>query len=159
MSGLFLFNRWREATIILVVNIAIWLANPFAFYELMPLILWQYIPVFVFFLVPPVRKWIINTISTANKTRLPIALWCLAWVARIGGDVVTGNNIAVWILGWGGPNMYPFWAPLTVYYAIADSLNCLIGALIGTAVIVAIKKSGLKIAIFERLQEKIAVKQ
>jgi len=155
MSGLVLFNRWKEATLILICQLAVWLANPFAWYELMPLILWEFIPVFVFIVVPPIRKWIINAVASGDPKRLPIALWCLAWIARIGGDVATGNNIAVWVMGWAGPSFYPFWAPLTVYYAIADSLNCLAGALIGTGVLVALKKSGIRIMAFEALKSKI----
>ena len=57
---------------------------------------------------------------------------------------MTSNNNAVWILGWGTPEMYPFWAPLTIYYAIADSLNCLAGAIIGTATLLALDKAGIK---------------
>lgn len=57
---------------------------------------------------------------------------------------MTSNNNAVWILGWGTPEMYPFWAPLTIYYAIADSLNCLAGAIIGTAVLLALKRANIK---------------
>jgi hypothetical protein len=158
MAGLLLFNRWKEATIILVVQLAIWLAHPFAFYELMPIILWEFIPVFIFLLVPPIRKGIINSIVTVNKRYLPIALWCLAWTARIGGDVVTGNNIAVWVLGWGVPEMYLYWAPLTLYYAIADSLMCLTGALIGTGVIVALQRSGFRYSAIDRLRAKIMPK-
>jgi len=158
MSGLVLFNRWKEATLILICQIAIWLANPFAWYQLMPLILWEFVPVFVFIVVPPIRKWIINSVVSGDPKHLPIALWCLAWIARIGGDVATGNNIAVWVLGWGGPNMYPFWAPLTLYYAVADSLNCLAGALIGTGVLVALKRSGIRIMAFEALESKITGK-
>ncbi len=155
MSGLVLFNRWKEATLILIGQLAIWLVHPFAWYQLMPLIMWQYVPVFVFILVPPVRKWIISTISSADPKRLPIALWCLAWIARIGGDVITGNNIAAWVLGFAGPDMYGYWAPLTLYYAVADSLNCLAGALIGTGVLVALKRSGIRIPAFEALKSKI----
>jgi hypothetical protein len=161
MSGLVLFNRWKEATLILICQIAIWLAHPFAWYQLMPLILWQDVPVFVFIVVPPIRKWIINAIVSVDLKRLPIALWCLAWIARIGGDVATGNNIAVWVLGWAGQDFsnYAFWAPLTLYYAVADSLNCLTGALIGSGVLVALKRSGIRIMAFEALKSKITGKQ
>ncbi|MCW4028968.1 MAG: hypothetical protein NWE92_04900 [Candidatus Bathyarchaeota archaeon] len=155
MAGLLLFNKWKEATIILVVQLIIWFANPFAFYQLMPIITWEFIPVFIFLLVPPVRKFIINTIVNVDKRYLPIALWCLAWTARIGGDVVTGNNIGVWVMGWGTPEMYPFWAPLTLYYAIADTLNCLAGALIGTGVLVALQKSGFHFTAVDHLREKV----
>ena len=158
MSGLVLFNRWKEATLILIGQLAIWLAHPFAWYQLMPLINWQYVPVFVFILVPPVRKWIINAIASADVKRLPIALWCLAWIARIGGDVVTGNNIYGWLMGFATPEMYGYWAPMTIYYAIADSLNCLVGALIGTGVLVALKRSGIRIVAFEALKSRIAGK-
>lgn len=158
MAGLFLFNRWKEATVILAVQIAIWLLHPFAYYELMPLILWEFIPVFIFLLVPPVRKFIINSIVQLNKKHLTVALWCLAWVARIGGDVVTGNNIGVWVMGWGVPEMYGFWAPLTIYYAIADSLTCLAGALIGTGVLIALQRSGIRITAIDRLRAKMAPK-
>lgn len=158
MAGLLLFNRWKEATGILVIQIAIWLVHPFAFYELMPIILWEFIPVFIFLLVPPVRKGIINSIVTVNKKYLPIALWCLAWTARIGGDVVTGNNIGVWVMGWGVPEMYPFWAPMTLYYAIADSLICLTGALIGTGVLVALQRSGFRYTAIDSLRAKTLVK-
>src|SRR4030042_1313286 len=159
MSGLFLFNRWKEATLILICQIAIWLAHPFAWYQLMPLIMWQYVPVFVFIVVPPIRKWIINSIVSVDPKRLPIALWCLAWIARIGGDVVTGNNIVAWVVGWAGPDYYIYWAPLPLYYAVADSLNCLAGALIGTGVILALKRSGIRIMAFEALKSKITGKQ
>lgn len=158
MSGLVLFNRWKEAALILLFQIAVWLANPFAWYQLMPLILWQFVPVGVFIIVPPIRKWIVNSIVSANPKRLPIALWCLAWIARIGGDVATGNNIAVWILNWTGPVFYPFWAPLTLYYAVADSLNCFAGAIIGTGVLIALKRSGIRIMAFDGLKSKLAEK-
>ena len=113
------------------------------------------LPVFVFIVVPPIRKWIINSIISVNPRHLPFALWCLAWVARIGGDVATGNNIAVWVMNWAGPDFYPFWAPLTLYYAVADTLNCLAGALIGTGVLVALKRSGIRIKAFDLMKSKI----
>ena len=157
MSGLFLFNRWKEATLIFGVEVGIWFAHPFAWYQLMPVITWGYWLVLIFLVVPPVRKWIIGSIVSMNEKRLPIALWCLAWIARTGGDTITGNNIAVWVLGWWNPvNVwYPFWAPMTLYYAIADTLNCLAGALIGTAVLLALKRSGISITAINRLQSKL----
>jgi hypothetical protein len=110
MSGLVLFNRWKEATAVFLIEIAIWFLHPFAWYQLMPIITWQYSLVLVFIIVPPIRNWILNSIVTRNPVNLPIALWCLAWIARIGGDVATGNNIAVWVLGWGVPELYPLGA-------------------------------------------------
>lgn len=153
MGGLMLFNKWKEATLILVAQIVVWFAHPFAWYQLMPIITWQFVPVAIFILVPFIRKWIINTISARNNpTKLAIALWCLSWTARIGGEVAASNNNAVWILGWGAPEMYPFWAPLTVYYAIADSLNSLVGAIIGTAVLLALKRTNLKTLAIDSLK-------
>lgn len=157
MSGLFLFNRWKEATLIFAVEVVIWFAHPFAWYQLMPIITWEYWLVLIFIIVPPVRKWIINSVVSMDEKRLPIALWCLAWVARIGGDTITGNNIAVWILGWGNPVMYPYWAPMTLYYAIADSLNCLAGAIIGAGVLLALKRSGMSITAVDYLQSKLHI--
>lgn len=144
ISALALFNRWKEAGIIFAVEMVIWFIHPFAWYEAMPLITWQYWLALAFIIIPPVRKWITKAIKNRDPSKMPVALWCLAWIARIGGDVATGNNIAVWILNWGVPEMYPFWAPMTVYYAIADTLNCLAGAIIGTAVLITLKKSGLR---------------
>lgn len=147
-----MFDRWKEATLIFSVQMVVWFANPFAFYQAMPMITWQYIPVVVFILVPPVRKWIIGSIKARNNaTKLAIALWCLAWTARIGGEVAASNNNAVWILGWGNQNMYPFWAPLTAYYAVADSLNSLAGAIIGTAVLLALKRANMKMIAIDSL--------
>ncbi len=154
MSGLVLFDRWKEATLIFVVQMVIWFVHPFASYEMMPIITWQSWLVAVLIVVPPIRKWIIKSIKTRNPASLPIALWCLAWIARIGGDVMTSNNNAVWILGWGTSEMYPFWAPLTIYYAIADSLNCLAGAIIGTAVLLALKRANIKIPAVDFLESK-----
>jgi uncharacterized membrane protein len=159
MSGLVLFNRWREAALILVLEVAIWMAHPFAWYQLMPIIMWEFVPVFIFILVPPVRKFIVNSIVKGDEKRLPIALFCLAFIARIGGDVATGNNIAVWTLGWGTPDMYPYWAPMTIYYAIADSLNCLVGAIIGTGVLTAVRRSGIRITALDRLRAKVPLKK
>jgi hypothetical protein len=145
MGGLVLFNKWKEAILIFVAQMAIWFAHPFAWYQAMPIITWQYMPVIVFILVPPVRKWIINSITARNDpTKLAIALWCLAWIARIGGEVAVSNNNAVWILNWGVSEMYPYWAPMTIYYAIADSLNSLAGAIIGTAVLLTLKRANIK---------------
>lgn len=153
MGGLVLFNRWKEATLIFVAQMIVWFAHPFAWYELMPLITWQFIPVAVFIVVPPVRKWIASTITSRhNPTKLAIALWCLAWTARIGGEVAVSNNNAVWVLGWGVPDLYPFWAPMTVYYAIADSLNSLAGAIIGTAVLLALKRTNIKTLAIDTLK-------
>ncbi|MDI6690668.1 MAG: hypothetical protein QME50_02225 [Candidatus Bathyarchaeota archaeon] len=155
MGGLVLFNRWKEATLIFVAQMIVWFAHPFAWYELMPLITWQFIPVAAFIVVPPVRKWITSTITARNNpTKLAIALWCLAWNARIGGDVAASNNNAVWVLGWGIPDLYPFWAPMTVYYAIADSLNSLAGAIIGTAVLLALKRTNIKTLAIDTLEAK-----
>jgi hypothetical protein len=154
MGGLFLFGRWKEATAMLALQIVIWFAHPFAWYEMMPLITWQFLPVFVFMVVPPVRKWIVSSIVTRNPKHLTAALWCLAWIGRIGGDVATSNNNAVWILGWGVPNMYQFWAPLTLYYAIADSLNGIAAAIIGTAVLITLKKANIRLPVLDSLEKK-----
>jgi uncharacterized membrane protein len=158
MSGLVLFNRWKEALLILLAQLIIWFAHPFAWYELMPIITWGYWVVLALILIPPVRKWIINTIVNRNEKYMPIALWCLAWIARIGGDTITGNNISAWVLGWATPELYPYWAPMTIYYAIADSLNCLIGAVIGTAVLISLKRSGIRITALDYLQNKLMPK-
>jgi len=147
-SGLFLFNRWREATLVLASQMAIWFLHPFAFYELMPLVTWEYWLALAFIVTPPVRKKITESIVLRKPETLTVALWCLAWISRIGGDVITGNNIAVWIFGW-TYDMYLYWAPMTVYYAIVDSLNCLAGAVIGTAVLLALKRSGLRILVLD----------
>jgi hypothetical protein len=101
-----------------------------------------------------VRKWIVKSIVSREPANLPIALWCLAWIARIGGDVATGNNIGVWILNWGVPEMYPYWVPMTIYYAVADSLNCVAGAIIGTLVLLATKRAGLRILAVDFLERK-----
>jgi hypothetical protein len=143
LSGLVLFNRWKEAAIVFALEMGIWFAHPFAWYADMPIITWEYWLVLILIVVPPIRKWIIKSIVNGTPATMPIALWCLAWIARIG-DVATGNNIGVWIMGWGVPDMYLYWAPMTVYYAIADSLNCLAGALIGTAVLTALKKANIR---------------
>lgn len=155
LSGLFLFNRWKEATLVVLCQMAIWFAHPFAWYQLMPIVSWQYLPVLVFIIVPPIRKWIIHSIVNRDRRRLPIALWCLAWIARIGGDVAVGNNIAVWILNWGTPDFYIYWAPMTIYYAIAESLNCFIGAIIGTGVLISLQKGGIRITALDFLQSKL----
>ena len=144
MSGLVLFNRWKEATLVFVVQMSVWFYHPFAWHELMPFITWQSWLVLVLIIVPPIRRWIVDAIRTRDPKRLPIALWCLAWIARIGGDVMTSNNNAVWVLGWGIPDMYEFWAPFTIYYAIADSLNCLAAAFIGTAVLLALSRANIR---------------
>jgi len=155
MGGLVLFNRWKETTLIFAAQIVIWFAHPFALYQAMPIITWQYIPIVVFIVVPPVRKWIIESIATRNNpTKLAIALWCLAWTARIGGEVAASNNNAVWVLGWGVPEMYPYWAPMTVYYAIADSLNSLAGAFIGAAVLLALNRANIKALAIDSLESK-----
>jgi hypothetical protein len=144
MSGLVLFNRWKEATLILSAQIVIWFLHPFAWYQAMPIVTWEYWLAMAFIIVPPIRKWIISAFKSRNPATLPIALWCLAWIARAGGDVVTGNNIGVWVNGWGVPGMYLYWAPMTAYYAIADSLGCLSGAIIGTLALVALKAANLR---------------
>jgi len=155
MGGLVLFNRWKEAALVFAAQIAIWFTHPFALYQAMPIITWQYIPIVVFIVVPPVRKWIIDAITTRNNpAKLAIALWCLAWTARIGGEVAASNNNAVWVLGWGISEMYPYWAPMTVYYAIADSLNSLAGAIIGTAVLLALNRANIKTPAIDSLESK-----
>jgi hypothetical protein len=142
ISGLVLFNRWKEATLIFAVEVAVWFANPFAWYQLMPIVTWGYWLAFAFIIIPPLRKWIIDSIVFRNPQCLPIALWCLAWISRVGGDTITGNNIAVWVLNWTGEAWYPYWAPWTIYYAIVDFSTCVAAAIIGTAVLLALKRSG-----------------
>jgi hypothetical protein len=124
----------------------------------MPIVMWEFIPVAIFILVPPIRKFIINSIVNLDAKKLPIALFCLAFIARIGGDVATGNNICVWVLGWGTPEMYIYWAPMTLYYAIADSLNCVIGAILGSAVLLALSRSGFRFTALDRLRAKLTPK-
>lgn len=153
MSGFVLFNRWKEATLLLASEMVVWFAHPFAWYEAMPIITWEFWLVLFLIIIPPVRKWIISAFRTRDEKKLPIALWCLAWIARIGGDVATGNNVAVWVLGW-TYDFYPYWAPLTLYYAVADFLNCLAGAIIGTAVLLALKRRGIRILAVDFLQAK-----
>jgi hypothetical protein len=145
LSGLVLFDRWKEAAFIFGLELAVWFANPFAWYQAMPVITWNYWIVLGFIIVPPVRKWIIDSVKSRNPARLVPALFCLALIARIGGDVATGNNVGVWVLGWGTPEMYPFWVPLTVYYAVADTLNCFVGASIGSAVLLALKRANMRV--------------
>jgi hypothetical protein len=41
-----------------------------------------------------------------------------------------------------------------VYYAIADSLNCLAGAIISTAVLLALKRANIKILAVDFLESK-----
>jgi hypothetical protein len=154
MSGLVLFNKWKEASLIFALQIAIWFSHPFAWYQFMPIITWQYWLVLVFIVVTPIRRWISRSIMTRNPASLPAALWCLAWIARIGGDVATGNNVGVWILNWGVPSMYPYWAPVTIYYAIADSLNCLAGAAIATTVLLALKRANIRVLAVDSLELK-----
>jgi len=154
MGGLVLFHRWKEAALVFGVQMLVWFTHPFAWYQAMPIITWQYVPVAVFIVAPPIRKWIVNSITRRNPKYLAIALWCIAWTARIGGEVAVSNNNAVWVLGWGTSDMYPFWAPLTIYYAIADSLNSLAGALIGTAVLLALKRANIKIPAIDSLWSK-----
>jgi len=156
MSGLVLFDRWKEATIILILQIAIWFAHPFAWYQLMPIVSWEYWLAFAFIIIPPVRKWIIDSIVSRDPKRMPVALWCLAWISRIGGDVITGNNIFIWIFNFTF-DFYAYWAPMTLYYAISDSLNCLAGAIVGSALLLALKRSGTRILAvdyFEDLRRK-----
>lgn len=145
VSGLFLFNRWKLAVLIFAVGLVIWFANPFAWYQLMPIVTWQHWFALILITIPPIRKRIIDSIVNRDPKTLTMALWCLAWIARMG-DVLVANNNAVWVLGWGTDFMYPFWAPLTLYYAVADSLTALGGAIIATAVLLTLKKNGMNIA-------------
>jgi hypothetical protein len=154
ISGLVLFNRWKEATLIFCVETVIWFLNPFAWYQAMPIITWEYWLALGIIIVPPVRKRIISAFRTRNPATLPIALWCLAWISRVGGDVLTGNNIGVWIFNLGGPNNYGYWVPLTAYYAIADSLVCLFGAILGTAVLITLKTVNVRYIAVDSLETK-----
>lgn len=61
-SGLFLFNRWKEAALIFAAELIIWFAHPFAVYEAMPIINGSTGLLWIFLIIPPVRKWIIKTI-------------------------------------------------------------------------------------------------
>ena len=152
MGGLVLFNRWKEATLIFCLQLVIWFLNPFAWYQAMPIVTWEYWLVLALIVIPPVRKWIIGSITSRNPANLTIALWCLAWIALVGGDTATGNNIGVWTLGWGTPGMYLYWVPVTAYWAVADSLNCLAGATIGTAVLLALRRANLRVLALDFLK-------
>lgn len=145
VSGLFLFNRWKEAVLIFAAGLIIWFAHPFAWYQLMPIVTWQYWLALILIVIPPIRKRIINSIFSGDPKTLTIALWCLAWIARMG-DVLAASNNSIWVLEWTGAGFYPFWAPLTLYYAIADSLTALGGAIIATTILLALKRNGITIA-------------
>jgi hypothetical protein len=152
MGGLVLFNRWKEATLIFCLEMVIWFLHPFAWYQAMPITTWQYWLVLAFIVIPPVRKWIVGSITSRNPAHLTAALWCLAWIALIGGDTATGNNIAIWIQGYGNSNWYNIWVPMTGYYAIAGALNCLAGATIGTAVLLALRRANLRVLAVDSLK-------
>ena len=143
-SGLVLFNRWKEATLILLVQIGIWFLNPFAWYEAMPIITWEYWAALALIVTPPIRKRIIKAFRTRNPATLPIAIFCLAWIAHIGGEVLTGNNLGVWLFHFGGQANYVWWVPYTVYYAIADALGCFFGAILGTGELLSLKRANLR---------------
>jgi len=147
LSGLVLFDHWKEATIIFCAQMVIWFLHPFAWYQAMPIITWEYWLALALIVVPPIRKRIISAFRSRNPATLPAALWCLAWIAHIGGDIMTGNNIGVWIYNLGIPSMYPYWAPLTAYYAVADSLAGVFGAILGTGLLISLKRAKLRIAI------------
>jgi uncharacterized membrane protein len=154
ISALVLFNRWKEATLIFALEIVIWFANPFAWYQAMPIITWEYWLALVFIVVGPIRNWIIKSVATRNPSTLPVAIWCIAWISRMG-DVATGNNIYAWIIGLGNWNStYGFWVPLTTYYAIADSLSCVAGAILGTGVLLALKRANIRVIALDRLMPK-----
>lgn len=155
ISGLVLFDRWKEATLIFFAQIVIWFLNPFAWYQAMPIITWEYWLALGLIIVPPVRKWIISAFRSRNPATLPIALWCLAWIARVGGDVITGNNIFVWVFNFVGPENYIYWVPQTAYYAVVDSLTCLLGAVGGTLVLVALKTAKLRFIAVDFLESKV----
>jgi hypothetical protein len=71
------------------------------------------------------------------------------------GDVATGNNIYVWIVGLGNWNSaYGFWYPLTAYYAVADSLSCVAAATLGTGVLLALKRANIRVIALDRLMPK-----
>jgi hypothetical protein len=144
MGGLVLFGRWKEAMLILIAQLVIWFSHPFAWYQAMPIVTWQYWVVLGLITIPPIRKGIISSIREAKPATLPFALWAIAWISHIGGENITGNNIAVWVLGWGVPDLYAYWAPVTLYYAIADTLACVTGAIIGTAVLLSLKRANIK---------------
>lgn len=143
ISGLTLFNRWKEAAVLFGVEMIVWFAHPFAWYQDMFVVTWQSWLALAFIITPPVRKWIGNAIFLRNPKTLVVALWCLAWIARIS-DVTMGNNIGVWVNNWGIPSMYMYWVPMTAYYAVAESLNCLAGAIIGTAALLALKRANIR---------------
>lgn len=150
IGALVLFSRWKEALAIFAVDMAIWFLHPFAWYQAMPIITWEYWLALIFIAVSPVRNWMINAITTRNPSTLPFALWCLAWISRMG-DVATGNNIYVWIMGFGAPSFYVYWVPVTVYYAIADSLSCVAAAMLGTGVLLALKRANIRIIALDSL--------
>lgn len=144
MGGLVLFGKWKEALLILIAQMVIWFSHPFAWYQNMPIITWQYWVVLALIVVPPVRKGIVRSIRQAKPATLTFALWAIAWISHIGGENITGNNIAVWVNGWGIPELYVYWAPATLYYAIADTLACIAGAIIGAAVLLSLKRANIK---------------
>lgn len=155
MSSLFLFNHWKEAALILSAQIAIWFLNPFAWYKAMPIVTWEYWLAMAVIVLPPVRKRIISALRSRNPASLPMALWCLAWIARVGGEVATGNNIGVWVNGWGTPSLYMYWVPFTAYYALTDSLGCFIGAIVGTGVLASLKSTKMRLLAVDSLESKV----
>jgi hypothetical protein len=149
-SALVLFNRWKEALLLFAVEIGIWFANPFAWYEAMPVVTWGYWLALIFIVVSPVRNWIIKAIMTRNPSTLPLAIWCIAWISRMG-DEATGNNIYIWIYRY---FVYENWVPFTAYYAVADALSCVGAAVLGTGVLLALKRANIRITALDFLAPK-----
>jgi hypothetical protein len=44
---------------------------------------------------------------------------------------------------------------MTLYYAITDSLNCLAAAIVGTAVLLALKRANIKMLAIDFLESKM----
>lgn len=143
IGGLTLYNKWKWAGGVFAVLLAVWFTHPFAWENGMPLVAWEQFVALGIILIPPIRKWVIDSVVERDPKRMILALSLLGWVSRMG-DVTTGNILAVRVIEF---TIIEYWVPMIPYYAITDSLTCLLGAVVGSAVLVALKRVKIKMAV------------
>ncbi|MGQ4914725.1 MAG: ECF transporter S component [Candidatus Asgardarchaeia archaeon] len=150
VAGLVVHDRWKEASAIYVVLIAIWFAHDYGRYQLMPIIpILQWVPPLIFILVPQIRYFIIKSIAERDVKKLPIAFLLLQNIGYMAENAV-GCDIWLWWAGWSFP--YIYWVGTTAYHVAVHWITAIIGGIVATPIWITLKK--IRVKTFGNILEK-----
>ncbi|MCD6515372.1 MAG: hypothetical protein J7L07_10650 [Candidatus Odinarchaeota archaeon] len=154
-EGLALYPRkkgWIITVIYFIVMLLLWY-----FYKGgaglvggMPLVTWEHWFAILILVIPWVRNFMQESlIKRDNPAKLFIALFLIGWVGSMANNIM-GCVLAFYMWDFTNPI---YWVPMIPYYAATDILASIIGSIVGTAVLISLKRANIRVFIDELVVE------